>query len=193
MKRLIGVSLLSVLGLSVAGCSSTGPNAANSDANQVALHDEAKAALEQMKATDAGVQTMLDKAYAYAIFPNVGQGGLVVGGAPGKGTVYQNGHIVGYATLEQASVGLQAGGQTYSELIIFETPEALNRFENGNFSFGADATASILKAGTAGQTSFQHGIAIYVLPKGGLMAGVSLDGQKFKFSTTSWDNNGQHT
>lgn len=189
MKRLVGFSLLSVLGLSVVGCSTNTPN---SEANQTAMHDEARVALEQMKAQDTSVQSMLDKATAYAVFPSVGQAGLGVGGASGKGTVYQNGHIVGYATLEQASLGLQAGGQTFSELIIFETPEALNRFENGNISFGGDATATLIKAGTAGQSSFQHGVAVYLLPKGGLMAGVSVNGQKFKFSNTEMDS-GQHT
>lgn len=190
MKRLVGFSLLSVLGLTVAGCSTNTPN---SEANQTAMHDEAKVALEQMRATDSGVQTMIDKSTAYAIFPSVGQAGLGIGGASGKGTVYQNGHIIGYATLEQGSVGLQAGGQTYSELIVFETPEALAHFQDGKFTFGADATATIMKAGTAGQTSFRHGVAVYQLPKGGLMAGISLDGQKFKYSSVTSDSSGQHT
>ncbi len=101
MKRFIGLSLMSVLGLSMAGCSSTGPNAANSEANQTAMHDEARAALEQMKATDSGVQSMLSKADAYAVFPSVGQGGLVVGGHPAKEPFTRTGMLSGMRRLSR--------------------------------------------------------------------------------------------
>src|ERR1700720_2269075 len=48
--------------------------------------------------------------YAYAVFPTIGAGGLVVGGARGAGQVYVHDRIVGDAVMTQLSIGLQAGG-----------------------------------------------------------------------------------
>jgi lipid-binding SYLF domain-containing protein len=83
--------------------------------------------------------------------------------------------------LTQASIGAQIGGDTYAELIIFQDEHALNRMMNNSIEFGADANATIVKDGAAGSASFAHGVQIYVLPKGGLKAGVSVNGQKFHF------------
>ena len=58
--------------------------------------------------------------YGYAVFPTIGKGGFVVGGAHGKGRVYQKGKYIGDTSMTQLSVGLQLGGQAYSEMIFFE-------------------------------------------------------------------------
>ena len=69
-----------------------------------------------MRAEDPGLGELLRRSYGYALFPKVTKGGLGVGGAYGRGVVYERGRHVGYSDLSQASVGLQAGGQTFSEL-----------------------------------------------------------------------------
>src|SRR6202142_2790115 len=85
--------------------------------------------------------------YAYAVFPNIGEGGFIVGGAFGKGHVYVQGQLVGDATMKQLSVGFQAGGKAYSQIIFFEDKRALDEFESGNFEFGADASVVAITAG----------------------------------------------
>src|SRR5947209_3266490 len=80
-------------------------------------------------------------AYGYALFPTIGKGGAVVGGAYGKGRVYQHGRYVGDTSMTQLTVGFQLGGQAYSEIIFFENKAAFDRFTSGNFEFGGEASA----------------------------------------------------
>jgi lipid-binding SYLF domain-containing protein len=146
--------------------------------------------------------TFFDRSYAYALFPTVGAGALGVGGAYGKGRVYVHGVYSGDATLGQVSVGFQAGGKAYSEIIFFEDKRALDEFESGNFEFGADASVVAVTAGanagaatngassgvSAGQNDatthglYQKGMAVFTVAKGGLMFSASIAGQKFSYS-----------
>jgi lipid-binding SYLF domain-containing protein len=146
--------------------------------------------------------TFFSRSYAYAVFPTVGTGALGVGGAYGKGRVYVHGVHTGDASLTQISLGFQAGGKAYSEIIFFEDKRALDEFESGSFEFGADASVMAITAGanagaatngasagvSVGQTdattrgAFQKGMAVFTIAKGGLMFSASIAGQKFSFS-----------
>ena len=179
------LSLLGVLAMTLVGCETSSPN---SPANRTGVRSEADIALRQMTAQDPKLQDVLNSAYAYAIFPNVGEAAAGIGGASGRGVVYQNGQVVGTAKLDQLSVGPQAGGQSYSELIVFKDQNAFDHFKNGNLEFGAQATATVVKAGAAGTAPFANGVAVYILPKGGLEVGANISGQKLSFTPSS--NNG---
>jgi lipid-binding SYLF domain-containing protein len=141
------------------------------------------------------------KSYAYAIFPTVGEGGLVVGGAYGKGRVYVHGHPVGEASMGQVSLGFQAGGKAYSEIIFFEDKRALDEFESGSFEFSAGASAVAITAGASASTGtngasagvsggekdardtgvYEKGMAVFTIAKGGLMYAAAIAGQKFSY------------
>ena len=164
-------------GLATTGCAT----APKSHAERQSLVAESDAAVQSMVAKDASLRDFLDRAYGYAIFPNIGKAGAIVGGASGRGIVYEQGRPVGYVQLNQASVGAQLGGQTYSELIAFQNDAALNRIKAGDFDMGADVSAVALKAGAAGTAHFEGGMAVFVQPKGGLMAEASIKGQKITF------------
>jgi len=140
--------------------------------------------------------------YAYAVFPTVGEGALVVGGARGKGHVYVNGKWAGNVTMDQVSVGLQAGGKAYSQIIFFQDKRSLDEFESGSFEFGADAGAVAVtasaeaNAGTDGRGAgvsggmkdavtrgeYYKGMAVFTIAKGGLMFQASVAGQKFSYT-----------
>jgi lipid-binding SYLF domain-containing protein len=143
-----------------------------------------------------------DSCYGYAVFPTIGKGGLIVGGAHGKGHVYEKGKYIGDTAVTQLSVGFQAGGQAYSQIIFFEDKRALDEFIKGNFEFEADASAVAITAaasGTAGTTgasagasggkkdattvggSYYKGMKVFTIVKGGAMYEASLAGQKFTF------------
>src|ERR1700726_1426228 len=110
---------------------------------------------------DAGVsESFFSRSYAYAVFPTVGSGALGVGGAYGKGRVYVHGVYTGNATMGQVSVGFQAGGKAYSQIIFFEDKRALDEFESGNFEFGADASVVAVTAGANATAGTNGGIAI---------------------------------
>lgn len=122
-----------------------------------------------------------DDAVGYAIFPNVGKGAYVIGGASGNGAVYENGNLVGYGDLKQVDVGLQIGGKAFIEVLFFETQEALNDFKNGSYELSANATAVVLDEGASRTLDFTDGVAVVTMPKEGAMAGVSVGGQRFDF------------
>ncbi len=145
------------------------------------LRDAAQRATDRMTAADTGLQGVVDGAHGHAVFPKVGKGGLIAGGAYGRGIVYEQGNMIGYADLTQATIGLQAGGQTYSELIVFQNKDALDRFRTNQLEFSANASAIAVKSGVAAAPKYENGVAVYVQPRAGLMAEASVGGQKFTF------------
>jgi lipid-binding SYLF domain-containing protein len=145
------------------------------------LLEESAAALRDMDRANPGVEALARRGYGYAVFPEVVKAGLGFGGAYGQGVVYEQGQHVGYVDLMAASVGLQLGGQTYSELIVFEDKAALDRFKEGRLDFTADASAIILMTGTAVTARFVHGVAVIVQPLTGAMAEAAIGGQQFRY------------
>jgi lipid-binding SYLF domain-containing protein len=145
------------------------------------LTKEAKTMLDEMIAASPGLKTYLNKSYGYAMFPKVTKAGLGIGGAGGKGVVYQGNKITGQANLSQGSVGLQAGGQQYSEVIFFENKAAYDNFINNKLKFDAQATAVALDKGASVDVAYKDGVAVFTKAIGGLMFEASLGGQHFKF------------
>jgi lipid-binding SYLF domain-containing protein len=143
-----------------------------------------------------------NKSYGFAVFPTIGKGGLGVGGAHGKGRVYRQGKPVGDTSMTQISVGFQAGGQAYSQIIFLEDERAFNEFTSGNFAFDASVNAVAItasagaSAGTTGSTAsasggkkdaktaggFQKGMAVFTIVKGGAMYEAAVAGQKFSYT-----------
>jgi lipid-binding SYLF domain-containing protein len=146
------------------------------------LEQDAPTALSRMKADDPGIADVLDKGYGHVIFPNAGKGGLILGGGYGRGVVYEQVRQIGFADITQLSAGAQIGGQAFSELIVFENKDALDRFKNNQLTFAANASAVIVKKGVATAARFEDGVAIFVMPKAGAMAEASVGGQKFTFT-----------
>lgn len=148
------------------------------------------------------VQRFFDDAYGFAVFPTVGKGGIVVGGAYGSGRVYKQGKITGTATLVKVSVGFQLGGQAFSEIIFFQDKRAYTDFISGNFEFDGSVSAVVITAAAQAQASTQgssagasvgpatgkqaetvytKGMAVFIHTLGGLMYEMSIGGQKFSF------------
>ena len=149
------------------------------------------------------VQPYFENAYGYAVFPTVGKGGLGIGGAYGKGQVYRDGKVTGTTSLTKVSIGFQAGGQAFSQIIFFQDKRAYDEFTSGQFAFDAQASAVAITAGVQGQvgttggatasatagpktgaqaeTSYYKGMAVFIHAKGGLMYEAAIAGQKFSF------------
>jgi lipid-binding SYLF domain-containing protein len=134
-----------------------------------------------MTTEDPSLNAFLQSSYGYALFPHAGKAGLVVGGAYGRGVVYERGQFAGYSDITQGSVGVQAGGQSFSELLVFENKAALDRFRAGQLSFAAGASAVVLKSGAATNARFVDGVAVVVSPIGGAMVEAAIGGQQFTY------------
>ena len=143
--------------------------------------EEAQRTITEAKNIDPSVAHMFRDSAGYAVFPSVGKGGFVVGGAHGNGIVYDHGKAIGKSSITQLSVGAQAGGQSYSEIIFFETPEALEKFKRDDFSFSAQTSAVALKSGASANARYRDGVAVITFGEGGLMAEAGVGGQKFKY------------
>jgi lipid-binding SYLF domain-containing protein len=144
-----------------------------------------------------------DHCYGYAVFPTIGKGGFVVGGAYGEGRVYVHGKYVGDSSVTQLSVGFQLGGQAYSQIVFLEDQRAFNEFTKGTFEFGADASAVAItaaagaSAGTQGASAsasgnenaartagkYYKGMAVFTIVKGGAMYQATVAGQKFTYKS----------
>ncbi len=123
------------------------------------------------------------KANGYAVFPNVAKAGMGIGGAVGEGEVFQNGRAIGSTKLTQLSIGFQLGGQAFSQIIFFKNRKDVNRFVEGNFEFGAQASAVLINQGASIETAYSNGVAVFTIAKGGLMYEASIGGQKFSFDS----------
>lgn len=132
-------------------------------------------------ARDPSMKKFFHAAHGFAIWPNVGKGGFVVGGGGGSGTVYEQGKPIGTSKMTFLSVGAQIGGQSFSEVIFFKDKAALDNFKRGNYEFSAQVSAVAATDGAATGTDYDSGVAIFTLPKKGLMAEASVAGQKFSF------------
>jgi lipid-binding SYLF domain-containing protein len=158
------------------------PLAREKAGDQPADNQKTAEAIANFKNSDPSMQVFFDKAQGYAVFPTVGKGGMGIGGAYGKGEVYEKGKKIGYSSLSQLTIGFQLGGQAYSEIIFFKDKATLNDFKSGNFEFSAQASAVAVTAGASADAGYNNGVAIFTLAKGGLMYEASVGGQKFSYT-----------
>src|SRR5262245_27238429 len=177
MRFTTGLALVVIMAGLLASCA-TAP-AARED--KAALVAEASSRWQQMRTADPALGAVVQRAYGYALFPDVGKAGLGVGGAYGRGVVYERGQHIGYADLTQGTIGAQVGGQSFSELLVFEQKAALDRFKAGQVGFAAGASAVVLKSGVATNPKFNDGVAVIVEPVGGAMAEAAIGAQQFTY------------
>lgn len=169
--------VLTMIAATTVACA-TAPDTQSERAN---LDRQAQATLQTMITKDPSLPRLLNESAGYAVFPSIGKGGFIAGGAYGRGVLYERGRRVGFVDLSQASIGAQIGGQTFAELIVFRTPFDVQRLKRGEFSLGANVSAVALTAGAAGSADTSGGVAVLVMPRGGLMAELSVSGQKINF------------
>ena len=147
------------------------------------------------------VAPYFENSYAYAVWPRIGRGGLGIGASRGRGQVYVNGQMTGFSTHTEVSIGLQAGGQTYRQIIFFENQAAYDRFTRDTFEFDASAQAVAVTAsaeagaGTTGSRAtagagnpntaagggYSGGMQIFTMSEGGLMYKATIAGQRYNF------------
>ena len=148
------------------------------------------------------VKEFFSNSYGYALFPTIAKGGLGIGAAHGNGQVYKGGAVTGKTSMTQVTIGFQAGGQAFSQIIFFQDERAYDDFISGNFEFGAQVSAVAITAGAQAQAgsggssagasggnqsagkqaaAYHKGMAVFTHAEGGLMYEASVGGQKFSY------------
>lgn len=148
------------------------------------IHEDAAATLTRLKAKHPDLRGQLRKAHGFAVFPAIGRASAVLGTSYGHGEVYQRGKPIGFCTVSQITVGVQVGGQTFSELVIFKDTRTLEEFKGGKVAFNANASAVLVKAAASGTTNYDD-VEAHAYARGGMLLELSLGGQKFSFQPPS--------
>jgi lipid-binding SYLF domain-containing protein len=171
-----GVTILFAM-LLLPGCS-TVPEMPESKA---VLSAEVTETIAVFKTKDPEIETFFRQSYGYAVLPKVFKGALWLGGAYGKGEVYEHGKMVGYCDMSQATLGFSFGGEFFREIIFFRDRSDLTGFMSGEFAFSAQVTGVAANAGAAAKADYKSGMAVFITTDKGLMVDASLGGQKFNF------------
>lgn len=170
---LTAVTLLATL--AIAG------KAAAEELDQKKLTAEVDDAIRTFQAADSSLKDRFKKAVGYAVFPSAGKGGFIFGGAHGTGQVYAGGKLIGSAKMSQVTVGAQIGGQAFSQVIFFQTKEALEKFKQAGYSLSAQLSAVAAAEGASLNAKYVDGVMVFTKAKAGLMAEATVGGQKFNF------------
>ena len=169
---LVCLAALTAGSFSLIGCS-TAPDTPQA---RHELTNDSRAEVSDLTTQDPSLNDLLKNSYGYAVFPTIG-----------KGEVWSGGKRVGFTDMTEATIGASLGGQTFSELIVFRTPAALQKFEYGQYTFDASVSAVAVAAGAANQARWSDDVAVFIDPKGGLMADASIGSQKFAFTALAPD------
>lgn len=149
--------------------------------DKIILKSDVDETIALMKAKDPSIQKFFDKSYGYAVVPKIFKAALLAGGAYGKGEVYEQGVMIGYCDVKQVSAGGSLGAEFYREIIFFRNKKDLEKFEQDEFTFSAQATAVIIVWGAASKADYKNGMAVFIMTDSGVMVDASLGGQKFNF------------
>jgi lipid-binding SYLF domain-containing protein len=176
MKRISFLTILAVLGLLCAPLLRAGESEFEETKRQ------AEETIALFKKTDSTLKKFFEESAGYVVFPNIGKGGFVFGGAHGKGIVYERTSVVGQASVTQVTFGAQIGGQVLREIVFFETKEAMDRFKQSKLTISAQVSAVAAAEGAGEKARYEESVLVFTRPKEGLMAEASVGGQKFKFT-----------
>ncbi|MGO4397914.1 BPSL1445 family SYLF domain-containing lipoprotein [Achromobacter sp. PAB15] len=174
---------LGVSSVLFAGCTTSG---SKSTATQAEKRQEINAAtnatLTRLYEASPQSKQLVQRARGVLVFPSVLSASFIVGGQSGSGVLRVNGQDTSYYSISGGSIGFQAGAQSKAMVLLFMTDEALAKFRaSSGWTIGADATVAVATVGANGaidSNSVQQPIVSFVMNNSGLMAGVSIDGNK---------------
>lgn len=149
--------------------------------DRVQLEADVKRTVDRMSAADPNVEKFMKSSYAYAVFPAIGSGGAIVGGAFGRGQVFRNDEVIGFVSVTEGTIGAQLGGSNYSEMIFFQDKWTFQKFAANQFAFQASISAVAVESGTGDNLDYSEGVMVFTQGYKGLKLGAAIGGQQFKY------------
>lgn len=126
------------------------------------------------------------EAECIAVFPSVVKAGFIIAAEQGNGLVTCRNDDGDWGSptvfsLSAGSIGIQAGIQSASYILLFLDPSAVDILLSGEITFGADISIAAGPVGAAADSSAQPAVVSYVRTAG-LFAGVNLEGVALTFT-----------
>lgn len=176
MKETLIISLL-MLPLFLTACSTAPEKPEGRDV----LSSQIRECIALFEQRDPSIEKFFTKSYGYAVLPKNGKGGFWVGGAFGRGELFEQGKMVGYCSMSQATIGFSFGGEFFREIIFFRDKTDLDKFKTEEYTFAAQASTVAITAGAAAKADYKDGVAVFIMSDKGLMVDASVGGQKFSY------------
>ena len=158
------------------------PGAQAALASRAEIDAQVREAMARLKEHSNAGAELASRAAGVLVFPKVTKGGLVVGAEYGEGALRVGGATTGYYRLAAASVGFQAGIQQKSVVIVFMTPDSLERFRRSDgWKAGVDASVAIATLGAGDQLDTETArkpVIAFVFSNKGLMYNLTLEGSR---------------
>lgn len=176
--RVLAFAVSISAGLPACGGGQEKPEAPLAASDRIQGVDETIALFKQK---DSTIEKLFSESAGYVVLPTIGEGAFIVGGGHGTGEAFEGGAYVGRVTVNEVTLGAQVGGQSYSQVVFFETPVDFKRLKDNAFTFNAEVTAIAADQGAAKNAAYKDGVATFIMPKKGLMASAAVGGQKLDF------------
>lgn len=168
--------------LAIAGLVTPAPGV--NAATKAELDARVRATLEKFQQQEPAAAELVTKASGILVFPRVLKAGFGLGGSTGEGSLLVDGKPVQYYRTNSLSIGFQIGGQASSEIVLFMTDVALERFRRSDgWEAGVDGSIAILGFGAGGDIdthNLQNPIIGFIFGNQGLMYELSFEGSKFQ-------------
>ncbi len=152
-------------------------------ASRQEIDAKATEALQRFYQHSSAGQELASRAAGVLIFPEVYKAGVGIGGEYGEGVLRVSGATVDYYSTAAASIGFQLGAQIKSQIILFMTAGALERFRRSEgWEAGVDGSVAIADMGVGGtidSNTLQSPIIGFIFSNKGLMYNLTLEGTKF--------------
>ncbi len=179
MHKLLTSLVILAVGLSLAG-----PAAADTR-EEKRVRDATEALNQLLRIPEQSVPpSLLSRAYAVAVVPNVVKAAFGVGGRHGKGiiVVRQDDNTwsdPAFVALTGGGIGFQIGAQSTDIVLVFKSRRGVEGLSSGTLTLGADASIAAGPVGrhSSAATDFQFRAEVYSYSRSrGLFAGVALEG-----------------
>jgi lipid-binding SYLF domain-containing protein len=182
MKRLLTLLVAAASILFVPACGGDKKDAKSAGSEPVERVKGVDETIALFKQKHPSIEKLFSSSAGYVVFPSIGEGAFIIGGGGGNGEAFEGGTYVGHVSIHEITVGAQVGGQSYSQVVFFETPVDFKRLKDNSFQFGAEVTAVAADAAAAKNAEFKDGVIAFIIPRKGLMASASVGGQKLDYT-----------
>lgn len=146
------------------------------------INRNATQALTTLYETTPGAKALADQSKGVLVFPSIVKGGFIIAGHYGDGALRKRRKTVGYYRSIAASVGFQAGAQSFGYVLFFMDDASLKYLDkSGGWELGTGPSLVILDKGfgkNLSTTTLRKGVYAFIFDQKGLMGGIGIQGSK---------------